>query len=322
MLYMISVHREECNWEGTEQLRFNNIYEEKVMKSFSENKNEIDNIIFHIVQLIIYIFACNLLVASTLFIFGKTISWSTLIISSFVATILLAIFYGENIHNTIIIELVCTVILIVLLTCVIEQIYDFSWDGNSYHKLAVGLLKNHWNPLKELPTLELTEGIGNYSNGATLWCEAYCKVTWIFAAALYALTGNIECGKVYTILGMMCAFGLVFYFLRKKGMKLSCSFALAICAGFNPIALQQMLSFYIDGFLQTILLMLIVALLMLEDKEKFNSKISASLVAALMIICGNIKFTGLLYGGIFCIVYYLWDCYKLLKTKEDEVEKR
>lgn len=291
-------------------------YEEKEMKKIIWDRNEIDNMIFHVVQLLIYMLVCNLLLVSTLFVFGKTISWSTLIISVCIALGLLVFFYGEKIKGSIIIELICAFVLVVFLTCMVGQIYDFSWDGNSYHKLAVGLLKNHWNPMKELPTLELTEGSGNYSNGATLWCEAYCKVTWIFGACVYALTGNIECGKVYTILGMVCAFGLVFYYLRKKEVKLAHSLLLALCAGLNPVAVQQMLSFYIDGFLHTVLLMLVVALLMLEDKEKFDSKISASLIASLMIICGNIKFTGLLYGGIFCIVYYLWDCYKLMKTRK------
>jgi len=53
---------------------------------------------------------------------------------------------------------------------------------------------------------------------------------------------------------------------------------------------------------------------MVEDTVLFNKKISISLVVASMVTCGNIKFTGLLYGGIFCIAYFLWDCYKNIKN--------
>ena len=37
-----------------------------------------------------------------------------------------------------------------------------------------------------------------------------------------------------------------------------------------------------------------------------------------MILCGNTKFNGLLYGGIFCIVYFLWFCFVTIKNKTIE----
>lgn len=286
-----------------------------------DKKNTVESFI-HISQLIIYTFACNILFASTLFMLGRTITWVTLIISFLFAIVLLVIFYGKKTNgNTIIIEIMCTLTFFVVFTYVVGKVYDTAWDGNAYHKLAIGLLKNGWNPLKELPSLEISEGKGTFSSGNTLWCESYCKATWFFGASVYAMTGNIECGKGYTILGILCAFFLLYYFLRKKGVSFLNSVIISICGSMNPVAIQQIWSFYIDGFLHTVLLILIISLLMLEDKEKFDKKISASLVMTSMIVCGNIKFTGLLYGGIFCIVYYLWACIKNIKCGNNWVNK-
>lgn len=277
-------------------------------------KIELEGFCLHIAQLLIYIFGFNILLAAVFFAIGMTISWYLLPISFLAAVVVLVIFYGKKVDVAIIYEIAFTIMLLVFFIYISGKVYDQSYDGNAYHKLAVGLLKNNWNPIKSLPTLELTEGPGKYS-GCTLWCEAYCKVTWIFAASIYAITGNIESGKAYTLVGMMCAFLLTVYFLKKKGNRNSVCVILALTAGLNPIAVQQMDSFYIDGFLHTVLYILVLSLLMLEDSELFNHYTSASLVAASMIVCGNIKFTGLLYGGIFCIVYYLFGCYKKYKEK-------
>ena len=71
-------------------------YEEKEMKKIIWDRNEIDNMIFHVVQLLIYMLVCNLLLVSTLFVFGKTISWSTLIISVCIALGLLVFFMEKK----------------------------------------------------------------------------------------------------------------------------------------------------------------------------------------------------------------------------------
>lgn len=36
--------------------------------------------------------------------------------------------------------------------------------------------------------------------GQFLWIDHYPKVTWNFAASIYAITNNIESGKVLTVL--------------------------------------------------------------------------------------------------------------------------
>lgn len=49
----------------------------------------------------------------------------------------------------------------------------------------------------------------------TLWIDHYAKGTEIYAAVIYAFTGNIETGKGYTVLLMYVAFGILFSYLYK-----------------------------------------------------------------------------------------------------------
>lgn len=278
-------------------------------------KLELEEFCLHIAQLILYTMASNLLIAAVLFAMGMTVTALLLPASFITGVILLAAFYGKKIDRMIAFEVIGTVILFVVLTWFAGLFYDMSWDGNAYHKMAVGLLKNNWNPLKELPSLSITEGAG-ISSGNELWIEAYCKMTWIFAASIYAITGNIETGKMYTLLGMVCAFLITVAFLKKKKKSNGFCFLFALIAALNPIAVLQMDSFYIDGFLHVILYVLVISLIMETDSESFQSWRSRSLIAASMIICGNIKFTGLLYGGIFCIAYYVWKCIGIIKRNK------
>jgi|GEM_PF-2545574 len=270
-------------------------------------KLDYSRLFFHMAQLVLYIIAANLVLASVLFLLGRSISWWTLPVSFALAMGVLSYFYGDDDKRMLLPECILTLLCMIAFTMVIGRFYDISWDGNAYHKVAIGMLENGWNPVRELPEDAWAQADESFS-GALIYCEAYCKVTWIFAASVYALTGNIESGKVYGILAIAVAFGLALYFLRKKGYQNLPSIGIAACIALNPIAVQQMLTYYMDGFLHTMLAILIIGLLMLSDKERFDAKVSASIVACAMLICGNVKFTGLLYGGIFCIAFYLWNC--------------
>ena len=289
------------------------------MKILTKFRKEISEDSFlKIAQIIIGTFTVELLLSTLLFFIGLSITWYFFFVSLAISIVICNIINDGSVS---VIEIIASIAIIVAFSWFSGKIFDVSWDGNSYHKLAIGLLKNHWNPLKSLPSLELTEGAGVYSFGNTLWVETYCKSTWFWGASIYAITGNIETGKSYTMIAMLCAFFVVFYFMRKKEHNIFRSVVMASIAAFNPIAVQQMTSFYIDGFLHTMLIILVVSLLMLEDKDHFDSISAASMVASSMIVCGNIKFTGLLYGGIFCIVYYLIDCYRFIRRDSEWVAK-
>lgn len=273
--------------------------------------------LFHISQLYLYVMAANLILAVGLFLIGKSIHWFLLPVSFAAGVILLLHFYDDEINWTIIYEIVGAILIFVVFAYLGGRLYDFSGDGNSYHKLAVGLLKNHWNPIKD-------ESVVNYASNVLKmyveeyrerWLQGYGKATWIFGASVYALTGNIETGKIYTILGMFSAFGLTCGYLKSCGKKAFIVVLMSLAAAMNPVALAQVDTFYNDGYLHLMLYIVVISLIMnVDPRHTISSKTSASLIASVMIVCANIKFTGLLYGGIYCIAYFIYYCVRSIRA--------
>lgn len=275
---------------------------------------EIKHSLLHIVQLFLYTTAADILIAEFVFAFGWTLSWFILPFSFLIGIICLMIFYGEEPGKRMIFEIITIMALFILLAGLCGKIYDNSCDGNAYHKVAVGLLKNHWNPIKQSAGDMLVKLLREDRNA--IWVECYAKGAWILAAGVYGMTGNIECGKVYTLLGMLCAFCLTCYCMRRREKGILFSVFFSLMAALNPVALAQMTTFYVDGYLHSMLYILVLSLVMLSGMGENRKEriIFASLLACAMVICGTIKFTGLLYGGIYCIAYFLYYSYQQVKT--------
>lgn len=266
----------------------------------------------HIAQMLLYTLVANLVIAQGLFMVGKTISWIVLPLSIMVSVFVLVLFYGESVNESIVYEVIISFAIILVLSYLSGKIYDQSWDGNTYQKPAIGLLYQHWNPIYTQPGEKMLQLFNNTSGGEK-WVECYCKAPWIYAASVYAMTGNIECGKSYTAVAMVIVFLMTYNFLlvKKRGKTTSAIFS--IVATFNPIVIQQIDTFYVDGYLHLMLYMLVLSLWLLSSETEYNNIMIASIAASSMIVCGNIKFTGLLYGGAFCVAYYIWYCLTHLK---------
>lgn len=277
------------------------------MKKFKWIEGEIhfSSFCLHAVQILLFTMAADLLLTAALFVLGISMQWFYLPLSFAVGILCSALFSaGEksSLRQTVYEILFCA-LSFAFLAFVSGLLFDATWDGNAYHKLAVGLLKNAWNPMKQMPSDMLPE-VARYER-MTIWVEGYCKATWIFGAGVYFLTGNIECAKVYTLIGMLCSLLISVYYLKKKGKGTLFCTVFSLAAAASPIAIQQFDSFYVDGFTHSILYILVISLLMGCEEDIFDIRTSASLIAASMMICGNIKFTGLLYGGIFCIAFFV-----------------
>lgn len=278
----------------------------------------------HVAQLLLYFFASNLLISSLLFLIGGKITLLLLFLSTVSAIVLLIVFYHGKRNAMLIVEILAAIALFAVAIQFSEMIIDGSYDGNSYHKVAVGLLKNGWNPLAELPSdFVRTNALNIKTTKDIVWVEGYGKAAWIFGASIYSLTGNIECGKAYTLLSMFCAFSLTYYYLRVLEKNRFFCIVFSLAAAMNPIAVAQIDSFYVDGFLHEMLYILVFSLYInLQEKSKISPAVSASLIACSMIVCANIKFTGLLYGGIYCIAYFLFYCFRAWKKARQEWMKK
>lgn len=190
--------------------------------------------------------------------------------------------------------------------------FDRSSDGNTYHKDAIGVLKEGFNPVyessedfikqREDDSKELTE----YS----IWIDHYAKANWIIAANFYVLTGNIESGKAMNFISIYIVFSFIFtelvLFLDKKKALL-----LSLIIVINPITASQMFTYYNDQLVCLFLFLAIFWLIKLDKNMK--DKESWLFYILTFIILANMKFNGLGYLLVFSFLFvcrYLYKAYR------------
>lgn len=187
-----------------------------------------------------------------------------------------------------------------------SRFYSVGYDGNAYHKIAVGLLDRGWNPVYETSADAISRlGVNLY--GTHPWVDIYPKGTWLFAANVYALTGSIEAGKCYTLLGMACVWCVVYGCLRE-----ACGFGRGIsafCGAFlslNLICLTQLMTYYADGFLGCMVMVYIVCILACAVRPDAPQRRAMYLLIFMSACLGmNTKQSGLLFFGLIGAVFYL-----------------
>jgi len=173
------------------------------------------------------------------------------------------------------------------LTLLCGLLYEVSWDGNAYHKPAVGALANGWNPMVSSIDDYLRANNLSFPASPAICVDHYAKATWLFAASVYKVTGNIECGKVYHPLMALALFCIAaHYFLQKKSrFTRKQAITLAALAAVNPITLPQLLTYTNDGILCSTLFIVILSLGTLTDKSYTLPK-PFQWCAALCGLCG------------------------------------
>jgi len=202
----------------------------------------------------------------------------------------------------------------VLLLCIISAIgisgyiLDNSYDGNAYHKAAIGSLAHGWNPVWD--TIETFNNQPTTSprlaETHSLWTNHYPKAQWIYSAILYKMTGNIESGKSLLILLMTAAFFILYSYLKLRLNRLLAGIVslIAVC---NPVAIAQIFSYYNDGILGSLLIVFTIALVMVIDKSRNKpGGLHLYITLLLVMVCAlliNIKFTGLVYAAIYAFVF-------------------
>lgn len=83
---------------------------------------------------------------------------------------------------------------------------------------------------------------------------------------------------------------------------------IAIAAAFNPIVVNQLFSYYLDGAVGALLLILLVVFInILINKTDLSEYFS---LAAVLIILINLKFTGLVYAGLFGFAFFIFLLFK------------
>ncbi|TCP53362.1 hypothetical protein EV586_10696 [Tumebacillus sp. BK434] len=169
---------------------------------------------------------------------------------------------------------------------------DVSYDGQGYHTTAVIKLHDGWNPFHQPDT-------GN------VWNDHYAKGAETLAAALYKVTGHLEQGKAWNFLLLCASFLLAWAGLLSWDRQVWRALLGALVLAWNPVVLNQTLSFYLDGQLGALLLCLLgLGALIAVRGDRWIALVTA---LALVLILNN-KFTGVVYaavlsGGLLLLLY-------------------
>ncbi len=268
-----------------------------------------------------------LLITTLLFFINVTVTGWHLPIITIISIGITLLFYKKDNIKINIVAILLGLIIFTGVTFIEGKIYDTTADGNTYHKLAIGALKNGWNPNYE-DSKDFDKEDGNpfdisEENINTLWIDHYAKGTEIFASVIYAFTGNIESGKGYTALLMYIAFGILFsYLYQDKKISLIASLAISILLPFNAITVVQVFNYYVDGALMVAVLLILFACIVESLGKQENQKEILFILASSILLCINIKFTGLAFAGIFCLAFYIYWMIKAIKQGKEEFIKQ
>ncbi|WP_312114192.1 hypothetical protein [Brevibacillus reuszeri] len=195
------------------------------------------------------------------------------------------------------------------------NMFDLSFDGQTYHQEAIILLKEGWNPVHDSPLASLSSKPVEQMDHKEvltafhLWINHYAKGPWMLDAVMYKVTNQIETGKVFNSLLLAASFflslaAMLTAFPTKKGRACLLSFL----AAFNPVVITQATSYYIDGQLGSLIL-IICALGYLLFRE-YRGWVLLTFCASLMLLA-QIKFTALVYAVLLgcglLVLFYFYD---------------
>lgn len=195
---------------------------------------------------------------------------------------------------------ISSALIIIFSVIVAAYFYDVTYDGQSYHQEGIYQLAHGWNTFKTLLPKSVNMAI---------YINHYGKGVEIPQSTLYALTGRIEAGKATNFILLTATFCLTLSLLLgfNKLTTPRC-ILIAILATCNPIIINQLISTYVDGQLAMMVQCLfVIAIWLTFDSSIYN----LLLMAAVVIIGANVKFTGLVYVVIFIAALLGW----LLFTK-------
>ena len=234
--------------------------------------------------------------------------WASLII-----TMLVYLLIGKN-NNRIYIEKAISVLLFLVILFssifVASKIYDSSYDGNSYHKGAIGMMAHGWNPVYE--TAEDYSDNIFHIRGAKIftWIDHYQNLSWIFGATVYRVFGNIETAKSLNFLLIGGVLFILMNYFRRFRFKNIQSIILAFVTVFSPVVLSQFFSFYIDGNLAVAFYLYIATISLIIFELIKQKRLSGDLIFPFFFsicILANLKLTGILLiaAGTLPLAVYL-----------------
>ncbi|MEY2365304.1 hypothetical protein R6U76_03065 [Lysinibacillus capsici] len=259
------------------------------------------------IQLVILVGLTTLL--SSLLLFVNIEINGAVFIIAWILSIIFSFLSINRIHDKINQKIKCGILLNFIFIIIISttlfisgKYFDISHDGQMYHQEAIIQLQEGWNPIYDDPLDEI-----NYT--PFFWINHYAKGSWFYGATLYDLLGNVEYGKSINIILLVASILLSFSTILRFNNSITWASIFSILLAFNPVTINQMLTFYIDGQLYSLFLLLVV-LLTLHQIEKSNEFYLPIILTLALLI--NIKFTALGYALILCTIPLILTLYQYI----------
>lgn len=263
----------------------------------------------------------NLLITTVLFIFGVSVQrWYAVVAGILSVALMVFVLYKRGFLNwkSLLIIMVLPIIVVTGLTALNGKIYDTTWDGNDYHKLAIGLMMEGWNPLYEsegeFVTNRMEQPIA-LSDTTFAWGDAYAKASYIFAANVGALTGNVESGKVLNDISILVTLFMFLGILLYMGRSWVFALMFAVVVVTPTTIGTQFLTNYVDILVYLYMFLLPCLFFWFEYAKEYKNELLAMFGATLVVLI-NVKFSAFAYAGILCAVYYGWYIYRYRKEKK------
>lgn len=282
------------------------------MKNF-ETENFLSGFLSFFPKIVLYLIGWSLLNTGVLFLLGINLKNPFPVIFITLSISITQIIW-EYIqlwkvpYKQVLFYLIISLGIISLSTFFVGRIYDKSWDGMTYHQIAILKISEGWNPVYEvLPYEEQSSKYFDRQIIINRWVNHYAKGLEIFSALMMGITNNIESGKVFNLLLLFASFCISLKLLisLKKISPVWC-ILIAVAASFNPITVNQIFSYYLDGAVGSLLLIMTVILFsMLWDNSYRNVVSSLFTSFFVLIIIINLKFTAFVYAGFFCFSFLL-----------------
>jgi hypothetical protein len=171
-------------------------------------------------------------------------------------------------------------------------IFDYSYDGQAYHQTAAIQLNNGWNPFYSyLPEEDV---------GVFFWNNHYPKFTEMFASILLSVFNNIELGKSYNIIFFIIVFLYALKYTNKFHKNKLVVMAITIIFTANPVVLAQFFTYYVDGVMGMLIIILFLACMEYEQSQSITDLL---IIIAVSVFSINTKFTGFICG--FVLIAYI-----------------
>jgi hypothetical protein len=174
-------------------------------------------------------------------------------------------------------------------------VYDGSWDGTTYHALAIDQIAQGWNPLRDP-----TPSAQSYTKELTY----FAKGPWLLAAAIERSTGSFEAAKGFGLYFVVAAFLCwLAALLSFRAINLTWAVATSAAIALNPVSGAQLFTHYVDGQLAA-LISTAMALLVLTSRHRYRALLPVLAVSVALIIVT--KLTGALYIALIGGGFWIW----------------